>query len=66
VFKKASCSQGGSFNELLADHFAGVILLPEKCVKEKWAEVKDINQMAAIFDVPKPIVWFALKHLSLI
>jgi len=66
VFKKTSSSPEGSFNELLADHFAAIILMPEKKVKEKWAEVKDINQMAAIFDVPKPIVWFALKHLSLV
>ena len=66
VFRKTSCSQGGSFNELLADHFAGIILMPEKRVRERWAEVKDISQMAAIFDVPKPIVWFALKHLRLI
>jgi hypothetical protein len=66
LFKKTACSREGSFNELLADHFAGIILMPEKWAKEKWAEVKDISQMAAIFDVPKPIVWFALKHLSLI
>jgi len=66
VFRKVSSSQEGSFNELLADHFAANILMPEKWVKEKWTEVKDISQMAAIFDVPRPIVWFALKHLSLI
>ena len=66
VFRKVSSSQEGSFNELLADHFAANILMPEKRVKEKWTEVKDISQMAAIFDVPRPIVWFALKHLSLI
>ena len=66
VFKKTSSGQEGSFNELLADHFAAIILMPEKQVKEKWTEVKDINQMATIFDVPRPIAWFALKHLSLI
>ena len=66
VFKKTSSTQEGSFNEMLADHFAGVILMPDKWVKERWAEVKDISRMAAIFDVPKPIVWFALKHLRLI
>ena len=66
VFKKTSSSPEGSFNELLADHFAAVLLMPEKQVKEKWAEVKDINQMATMFDVPKSVVWFALKHLSLV
>jgi hypothetical protein len=66
VFKKAKYGLQGSFNELLADHFAAIILMPEKCVREKWIEVKDISQMAAIFDVPKPIVWATLKHLSLI
>jgi hypothetical protein len=66
VFKKTSSSPEGSFNELLADHFAAILLMPEKQVKEQWAEVKDVNQMATIFDVPKPVVWFALKHLSLI
>jgi hypothetical protein len=66
VFKKTSSSPEGSFNELLADHFAAIILMPEKQVEEKWAEVRDANQMAAIFDVPRPVVWFALKHQSLI
>jgi len=66
VFKKTASSQEGSFNELLADHFAAIILMPENLVRKKWAEVKDANRMAAIFNVPKPLVWFALKHLSLI
>ena len=66
VFKKKSSSPEGSFNELLADHFAAILLMPEKQVKERWAEVKDINQMATIFEVPRPVVWFALKHLSLV
>ena len=66
VFKKTSSSPEGSFNELLADHFAAIILMPEKQVKKIWAEVKDINNMATIFDVPRPVVWFALKHLNLV
>ena len=66
VFKKTSYGQEGYFNELLADHFAGVILMPDKLVMAKWAEAKDISRMATLFAVPKPLVWFALKHLSLI
>jgi hypothetical protein len=66
VFKKAGHSQEGTFNELLADHFAAIILAPIEFVKKIWPEVKDISQMAAIFDVPKPILWFGLKQLRLI
>jgi len=66
VFKKISSRPDGSFNELLADHFSAILLMPEKQVKEKWAEVRDINQMATMFDVPKPVVWFALKQLRLV
>ena len=65
VFKTSGTSKG-YFNELLADRFAAVILLPEKWVREKWAEVKDLGQMAAIFDVPMPVIWFGLKQLRLI
>jgi hypothetical protein len=66
VFKKAGYGRAGSFNEILADHFAAACLLPSKWVKKLWPEVKDVSQMAAIFEVPKPIVWLALKHLDLI
>jgi hypothetical protein len=66
VFKKAGRSQGGAFNELLADHFASIILAPVELVKKLWPEVKDINRMATIFEVPKPILWIALKQLHLI
>lgn len=66
VFKKTLCSHEGYFNELLADHFAGFILLPYKWVLEKWTEVKDSSQMAAIFDVPQSVAWFTLKHINLI
>jgi len=66
VFKKTSFSHKGTFNELLADHFAAIILLPEKWVKEKWTEVKDISQMATIFDVPKPVVYLGLKAMRLV
>jgi hypothetical protein len=40
--------------------------MPENLVRKKWTEIKDANQMAAIFNVPKPLVWFSLKHLGLI
>ncbi len=66
VFKKAGHSHEGAFNELLADHFAAIILTPAEFVKNLWPEVQDISRMAAIFDVPKPVLWFTLKNLRLI
>jgi hypothetical protein len=66
VFKKAGPGQEGAFNELLADHFASIILAPPESVKKLWPDIEDISQMAAIFEVPKPIIWFSLKQLRLI
>jgi hypothetical protein len=66
VFKKAGHGQEGAFNESLADYFAGMILLPTELVKKVWPEVKDVNRMAAIFEVPRPILWFVLKQLRFV
>jgi len=65
VFRKRDC-ESGAFNELLADTFAAYILMPEEWVKEKWAEVNDLNQMAKIFQVPKSAMCIRLKILGLI
>jgi hypothetical protein len=65
VFKKRGLEQG-SFNELLADYFAIYILMPREWVREKWTEVKDLNRMAKIFDVPKPAMFIRLRQLGLI
>ena len=51
---------------MLADHFASVILMPLDCLRREWIEGKNINQIATIFEVPRPILWFGLKHLGLI
>ena len=66
VFKKTSCGQEGSFNELLADHFAAVILMPRDLVAERWPQVKDLSQMATTFDVPRSVMWLALRTYGLI
>jgi len=66
VFKKAGRHREGTFNEMLADHFSGACLMPEKLVRKFWPEIKDIKVMARIFDVPEPIAWLELKHLVLI
>ena len=54
-----------AFNEMLADTFAAFILMPRQWVKEKWAEVKDLDRMAEIFDVPRPAMCIRLKNLGL-
>ena len=65
VFRKRGVVQG-SFNELLADAFAASVLAPTEWVKEKWAEIRDLDRMAKIFDVPKPVMCLRLKYLGLI
>lgn len=64
VFKKRGYTIG-SFNELLADYFAACILLPKEWVREKWSEVRDLGQIAKIFDVPKQLMWIRLREMSL-
>ncbi len=56
----------GSFFEVLADHFAIYMLMPEERVKEKWAAVNDLDLMAKIFEVPRPAMWFRIKTLGLL
>jgi len=58
--------RGHTFNEMLADTFAAYILMPRQWVKEKWAEVKDLDKMAKIFDVPKPAMSIRLREMGLI
>jgi len=65
VFRKRGTKEG-SFNELLADYFATCILMPKEWVTKKWAEVKDLDRMAEIFDVPKSAMCIRLKRLGLI
>ena len=64
-FKKRGLIRG-SFNELLADHFASCILMPRHWVRKKWAEVQDLDRMVEIFDVPKPAMCIRLKQLGLV
>jgi len=65
VFRKRGTIQG-SFNELLADYFAICTLMPRRWVREKWAEVKDLDRMAEIFDVPKPAMCVRIRQLGLV
>lgn len=66
VFRKISDNRQGSFNELLADHFSGNFLVPREWATKIWPEVKDISQMAAIFDVPKSVMYLGLLDMGLI
>jgi hypothetical protein len=66
VFKKAPSQKVGFFNELLADHFSSVMIMPEKMVRKKWLEVKDISKMAAAFDVPERRMHCSLKFFGLV
>jgi len=65
VFRKRGAIQG-SFNEMLADYFAACILMPRQWVREKWAEVKDLDRMAEIFDAPKPAMCIRLRAMGLV
>ena len=65
VFKKR-IGREGFFNEVLADHFAAVMLLPQESVVAKWAEVKDVSRMANIFKVPESLMYFSLRANRLI
>jgi Zn-dependent peptidase ImmA (M78 family) len=65
VFKKSPSRREGIFNELLADHFSAIMVMPEEMILKKWKEVKDLRKMAAIFDVPETVAYCGLKYLKL-
>ncbi|MBA7470170.1 hypothetical protein ES707_05448 [subsurface metagenome] len=65
VFRKRGVKKG-LFNEMLADYFAGCVLMPKGWVKEKWAEVNNLKQMAEIFQVTEVSMWIRLKATGLI
>ena len=64
VFRKRGIKMG-FFNEMLADYFAGCILMPKVWVEKKWAEVKDVRRMAEIFRVTELAMWIRLKTMGL-
>ncbi len=65
VFRKRGV-EGGHFNEALADYFATCILMPREWVREKWVEVKNLDNMAKTFAVPRVIMWIRLRQLGLV
>jgi len=65
IFRKRGAKEG-LFNEILADYFAGCVLMPKEWVKEKWAESNDSKQMAEIFQVTEVSMWIRLKTMGLV
>ena len=65
VFRKRGIKEG-LFNEMLADYFSGCVLMPKEWVKEKWAQVNDLKQMAEIFQVTQVSMWIRLKTMGLV
>lgn len=65
VFRKRGTKEG-LFNEMLADYFAGCVLMPRKWVEQKWTEVGDLKRMAEIFQVTEVSMWIRLKTMGLI
>ena len=65
MFKKIRSTEV-YFNEIVGDHFSANILLPQELVVSKWTDIKDISKLASIFDVPKPIMYLALRTQGLI
>ena len=53
-------------HEMLCDYFAGCILMPGEWVKEEWAKVKDLSQMARIFGVSDIAAFVRLRLMGLI
>jgi hypothetical protein len=65
VFNKRG-GTGGSFNETMADCFASCILMPEAWVRKMWTELKDLDRIAEIFEVPIQVMCIRLKWLDLL
>jgi len=59
-------SPGGAFNELLANHFAMFLLMPAGWVGAKWAECRELQRMADIFQVPESLMCIRLLSLGLL
>ena len=53
------------FNEMLANHFAGNLIAPEKWIEGKWAETKDLDRLVEIFQCPKWSVCIGLKYSNI-
>ena len=65
IFRKRGLKEG-LFNEMLADYFAGCFMMPRTWIDKKWAELKDLKQMAEAFQVTEVAIWIRLKAMGLI
>jgi hypothetical protein len=55
-----------NFNEMLADHFSANILLPPETLVPTWEKIGNIERMADIFEVPRPVMLIALRCQGLV
>ena len=65
-YKKLFYPRKGYFNELLADYFSASILMPREHLETQWSAVRDIAQVADLFNVPNSIGSLTLTHAGLI
>ena len=63
---RSSVTDAGSFNELLAQFFAGAILMPREWIEKSWVEFRDLDAMAKIFCAPPLAIWQRLKIMRLV
>ena len=63
---KLAVGKTGIFNEKLANHFAATVMMPNGLVRQKWDKIKNLEQMASFFLVPKQAMCVRLKQLGII
>lgn len=56
----------GPFNEMLADYFAHSVLMPIEWVDAMWTDIRNLDMMARVFDVPKSAMCIRLRYMGLI
>ena len=59
-------SDGGMFNEWMADHFAAYVLAPPFLIDKEWQSSKDILKMIKRFDVNFGVMLVMLKRSGLV
>ena len=68
ILRRSSAEQSfpNELLEFLADYFAACILMPRELTRRKWAETKDVKQMAETFQVYEWAVWCRLRFMGLV
>lgn len=66
AFRRLDLEQRHPFREFVADHFATCILMPKEWFKEQWPKVRDVREMAYLFDVSEKAMVQRLRQLDLL